>query len=364
MKMSLTYVKAECHCGSNQFKIPFLTSTLPLASDLCHCTSCRHITGELAVHCEIMRGTPLAVDSEEVEEKHKQASLSGLTKYNASKDLTRYFCTTCSAYMLYETASAQGTHWSVSTGVLERIEGIVKVGHHAFVGDTLDGGLADHYRALDGVELPRYELEEKDGKTLPLGWKSDALTQTTSSLDPATDKLAAYCHCKTISVYLARPTDPKDPSKWWVAPGKTAADPARFMCGHCLCRSCRLTSGSLIQSWVILAAANVVDASSGAPVVFAKVGSPEGEGRIAGMKQYCSSAGVYREFCGTCGASAFYWNEGGEKVDVGAGLLDEKDGGARAERFCFWYNRVIYPEDAIDKAGAEALKEGVKNSGA
>ncbi|KAF8155917.1 hypothetical protein B0H34DRAFT_513935 [Crassisporium funariophilum] len=64
--------------------------------------------------------------------------------------------------------------------------------------------------------------------------------------------------------------------------------------------------------------------------------------RIAGMMQYCSSAGVYREFCGTCGASAFYWNEGGKKMDVGAGLLGEKDGGARAKRCCFWYNRLMY----------------------
>ncbi|KAF8155924.1 Mss4-like protein [Crassisporium funariophilum] len=330
--MSLTYVNATCHCGLNQFKTPFLTSNLPFASDLCHCTSCRYITGELAVHWAVMHGKALDKDSEEGEEKHKEASLAGLTKYNASTNLTRYFCTTCSAYMLYEMTSAKKLLWSISTGVLEKVEGIVKAGYHIFVGDTLGGGLADHYRTIEGAELPRYESEE-GGKTLLNG----------PSLRPATNRITAFYHCKTISLVLIRSTNK---SKWAVQ-GKTATEPLRFVCGHCLCQSCRLTSVSLIQSWVFLHPSNVLNFSTNAPVVFAKDGSPEAAGRMKGVKQYSSSSGVYR--------NTF-------KVDVGAGLLDETDGGARAENFCFFNRHVMYPGGAIDKARFEALEEGVKSA--
>lgn len=373
MSDNLTYVKASCHCRANAFQIPFLTSKLPQGTDLCHCNACRHITGELAVHCAVLEGGPLSADSGVGD--HKPADLSNLTKYNASENITRYFCSTCSAYLFYE---VKGTdpHWSVSTGALERTEGIVKVGLHAFLADTLDGGLAHHYRQLNGVEIPRYEFDET-GKTLPLGWKAESLLKR-EGLPKAggedEERLNAYCHCKNISIYFTRAKQEvgKDPSKWWLVKGKDD-DPAsrvRFMSGHCFCTSCRTTSGSLIKSWVILPRANAIDARTSLPITFA---NDEPDKRPRGLKQYQSSAGTFREFCGTCGASAFYWSrsakngraldassEEPEVINVGAGLLDQENEGSRAEGWCFWFDRVIFGELGTDRAGMEALEAGVK----
>ena len=375
---TLTYVKASCHCKANVFQIPFLTSKLPQASDFCHCNACRHITGVFAVHCAIIEGQPLSADSGVG--NHKPADLSNLTKYNASENLTRYFCSTCAAYLFYETKGTIDPHWSVSTGALERTEGIVKVGYHAFLADTLDGGLAHHYRELNGVKIPRYEFDE-GGKTLPLGWKAESLLkkqELPKAGGEGEERLNAYCHCKNISFYFtrAKQEEAKDPSKWWLVEGKDD-DPTsrvRFMGGHCLCTSCRTTSGSLVKSCVILPRVNMIDAQTSLPVAFASPkDANEPSKRPQGLKQYQSSDKTFREFCGTCGASAFYWSrnansglvrdptsEEPEVVTVGAGLLDQEDGGARAEEWCFWFDKVIFGEEGIDKAGVEALEAGVK----
>jgi len=372
MAHTLTYVKASCHCGANAFQIPFLTSKLPQASDLCHCNACRHITGESAVHCAVLEGQPLSADSGAGD--HKPADLSNLIKYNASENITRYFCSTCSAYLLYE---IKGTdpHWSVSSGALERTEGIVKVGYHAFLADTLDGGLAHHYRVLNGVEIPRYEFDE-GGKTLPFGWIAESLLKKQQELPEAggegEERLNAYCHCRNISIYFTRAQqeETEDPPKWWLPKrkGDDPTSPMHFMSAYCLCTSCRTTSGSLLKSWVISPRMNAIDARTSLPVSF---NFPEDANapskRPPGLKQYQASKGKFYESCGTCGASAFYWIRDGDTsseepdvINVAAGLLDQEDGGSRAEGWCFWSDEVVEEEGSTDKAGVEALKAGVK----
>ena len=383
MSNSVTYVKASCHCGANTFQIPFLTSKLPQATSLCHCNACRHITGGLAVHTAVVEGQPLSADSGP--DAHKPADLSNLTKYNATEKATRYFCSTCSAYLLYEIKRTSDPLWCVSTGALERTEGIVKVGQHIFLADTLDGGLAHHYRELNGAEIPRYEFN-KGGKTLPLGWKAESLLKKQEPPKAGgedEERLNAYCHCKNISIYFtrAKKEEAQNPAQWWYVKGKDD-DPTsrvRFISGHCLCTSCRGTNGSLITSWVILPRVNTIDARTSLPVSFAfpkDANAPNK--RPQGLKQYQSSEGTYREFCGTCGANAFYWTKDTKRypgipdtpreepvvIDVGAGLLDQEDGGSRAEGWFSWYEKVMYSDLAVDKAGMEALVAGVSQASA
>jgi hypothetical protein len=118
---------------------------------------------------------------------------------------------------------------------------------------------------------------------------------------------------------------------------------------------------------------NAIDARTSLPVTFAfPKDANEPSKRPKGLKQYRSSNETFREFCGTCGASAFYWTrprnakdsrvsnpsaEEPDVIDVGAGLLDQEDGGSRVEGWCFWFDRVIFSEDGIDK---EALEASVK----
>jgi len=89
MSTFITYVKASCHCGANTFQIPFLTSKLPQASNLCHCNACCPTTGNLAVHSSIVEGQPLSADSGPG--VHKPADLSNLTKDNAQREFNPIF---------------------------------------------------------------------------------------------------------------------------------------------------------------------------------------------------------------------------------------------------------------------------------
>ncbi|KAF8882518.1 Mss4-like protein [Gymnopilus junonius] len=369
-EMSSTFVKASCKCGLNTFQIPFDTVKLPLTRSFCHCNSCRHITGQLMFQGAMFDGVPLTTDS--TSSSRKPADLSNLKTYKGDGSLfTRYFCKACGAHIVGSAEIDSVAYWAVSTGALERVDGIVKAGSHTFVSDTLDGGLAEHYRIVDGVTLPRYTTK-KNSATLHVGWSADSIGKKVKA-GGGQDHLAAYCHCKAISLRLTRVEEEltKDPMNWWAVAKKAdeATSLPKFMCGHCLCNSCRLTSGTIINSWVILPAVNVLNSYTGNPVTY----SPGSSGRIAGLQLYESSPGVFREACGTCGATIFLWytKKGhypmpidGEPVVVcvSAGLIDQEDGGTRAEQWCHWHEEVIHPEDAIDKAGLEALKKGVKTA--
>ena len=106
---------------------------------------------------------------------------------------------------------------------------------------------------------------------------------------------------------------------------------------------------------MIVPRVNVIDASTSASV------DPETTAtRPKGLKQYESSPGKFREFCGTCGATVFWWREGISHFDLSAGLVDQEAGGARAKKWLSWYDRIIHPKDAISPATLAALTEGVK----
>ena len=355
--MATTFVQSACHCGLNTFNVAFLTTSLPIPTDMCHCNTCRHNTGQMFVHGVTIHGDPLPVDAA----THTIADLRHLMVYNVSKSFRRYFCSKCSAYMFGQDLFEGGrSQWIVSTGVLARVEGILEVKHHSFLKDTHDGGIADQYREVNGISLPRYNLGSHDEETVPLGWKSDLLLQTQKA-QPITDSstLSAYCHCRSISLLLTMVTEITDPEKeWWFVPSTIKYPYVRYYGLHCTCNSCRLTSGSLIQSWVYLPRANIIDTRTSSPVIL----NPEhGESKMEGLLTYESSPGVFRASCGKCGAAIFYWNStrGADVIDVAAGLINEEQEGARAERWFGWATKIWCPEDALDKAGCSALEAGL-----
>jgi hypothetical protein len=253
----------------------------------------------------------------------------------------------------------------VSSGVLEKVEGVVKVGFHSFVEDTLDGGIADHYRTVDGVDLPRYKLGKDEGEAIPSEWKAPKVLKAQETRLGDEETLSAHCHCKAISLTLTGVTKISDPDlEWWLVPAKNEQSHVRYLGLQCVCNSCRLTSGSLIQSWVYLPRANVIDTHTSLPVVLEL---KEGESRTAGLSQYESSPGVYRESCATCGAKVFYWatgrKAGAEVLDVSAGLIDQEQEGARADRWFGWSSILSAPDDAIDTSVPVSLEDGMKASG-
>jgi hypothetical protein len=309
------------------------------------------------VHGATIHGDPLSVDAE----THTIADLQHLMVYNVSKSFKRYFCSKCCAYMFSRDLFQDGhSRWHVSTGVLERVVGILEVKYHSFLKDTHDGGIADQFREVNGISLPRYNLSSHDEETLPLGWKSDLLLQT-QKVHPITDSstLSAYCYCRSIDLSFTRVTEITDPEiERWLVPNTAKHPSIRYTGLHCACNSCRLTSGSLIESWVYLPRANIINARTSLPVI---LNPKDGESKMEGLLTYESSPGVFREYCGKCGAAIFYWKYSREAdvLDVAAGLIDEEQEGARAERWFGWAPRVGYAEDALDKAGCSALEAGL-----
>lgn len=90
----VTEVKAFCQCGINTFRVRFDQSLIPFSSELCHCNTCRHVTGEMAFYHVPIQGRPLvgSLGDTLVEERD-------LKGYRVSPDTVRYFCDRCSAKM-------------------------------------------------------------------------------------------------------------------------------------------------------------------------------------------------------------------------------------------------------------------------
>lgn len=434
--MALTYVNASCHCGLNAFCVAFKTASLPIVDDFCHCTTCRRVSGQLAIHQTAIVGPPLTREPSRRQSRSHSASrnasrtrqgsdqglhhpqsngsvngngdaagthakstlltpptievtsapdapydLTDLTKYETySLNVTRYFCSSCSALLFWvpHRSSEKEEYWAVSVGALERTDGIVNLGYHIWVGDTLDRGLADHLRTVDGVQLTLFK-EGPGSEELPIDWTA-AQQPNADISDAEEDLLRGHCHCGTIKFDITRPTDasylPSAPypdllyshstshlskisnlhdEKWWLRPANSST-PTKYLAGHCMCNTCRLTSGFEIHSWGFIPLANIVSPETRLPLCLAHE-----DKRPAGLKQYITSTGKYREFCGKCGATVFSWQiDNADLISVSVALLDDKSG-ARAEGWLEWYKkRVSFKEKALSQSIAKGLEETMK----
>ena len=295
-------------------------------------------------------------------------------KISDSTELTRFFCINCGAH-LFHRVGGESPYWRVAAGALDKTEGIVEIGSHIYVASTLDGGLADHLKEIGGVELSRYSKGSKSD-TVALGWHGQLE-------DEGEAQLQAYCHCGAVKFAITRPSPesflptasypdllfPYDVThlsilqntlddKWWLRP-VDADTPTKYLAGHCMCTFCRLSSGFQIQSWAFIPLVNIVQPHTSIPIKLRVE-----EERPKGLKQYISSPGRYREFCGTCGATVFWWDlQRPDLIDVSVGLFDEAQNGARAEVWFEWHRgRVSFSEKALSPANAKSLLAGLNRN--
>lgn len=360
-------VSANCLCGRNEQEVE-LACDLPVPRIACHCNICRHTTGALFASC-----LPLATQPQ---------SLVHLTQYPSSNGLSRYFCKHCGSHQyIQHTEPLQHENWDVCAGAVEKRlagakslkdTGLVDFQQHEFVADTTDGGLAPALAQINGHAVSLFaEGPTGDSWTFVSGnlavgpHSGEEVEAAISDQTPGRDRLKASCHCGGIQYCVTRPkvdshafsapwpdllvpyhssssANPDD-VKWWLRG-------AKYLAGTCTCRSCRLGLGFPIQAWAFIPEVNLCQ-PDGSPIDFA----------AGTLLSFESSPGVFRYFCRTCGATAFWRSSARpDLVDVSVGLLRAPEG-SLARTWLEWHtDRVSFREETLDEPLVEALEVGLK----
>ena len=338
-------LKLACLCRQVRTHIDISRDDIPLQASICHCNACRHASGLL---CTTLCPLPATLSPLKV---------NGTCSYEiVSSRRTVFFCTRCGA-SIYE-SNEDATNILLYTGILE-IEDpeLVEFTSQCCGKETRDGGLSTCFNFPGCDETDHCILHEKTGVTD----QSRRLENDEQGMD-----IKASCYCGGVQFIVTWPseasTQPSSPypdllhsyhsgsskneedAKWWLR-----ANGTRYLAGTCACRSCRLASGNEVQTWAFIPKVNLRQ-MNGDPIGFA----------MSKLEQYSSSTGVYRNFCGTCGATVFWHNdERPDLIDVSVGLLNAPSG-ARAEELLEWATeRVSFQEEAQNKALISMLCEGL-----
>lgn len=320
----------HCHCKLASYTLSIPSSSLPLSSAFCHCTSCRHVTGQPA-------GSFAALPPEIT------LDVTPLTRYASSDWYTRYFCPQCGAHVV----NFAGVTWRVCTGLLDRMEEKVLERNHIFVEDTVDGGMS--------VWLPSLVAFPKGGDDEARGKVGTYFVPQPRAQEEGAETVVASCHCGGVRFMLTQPEDGGEAApdvgrgdgRWWLRDG----DRRRYAAVLDACESCRRTTGIEVVAWAHVPRVNVrmLDGS------LFEVGAGT-------IRSYQSSSGICRDFCGACGAAVFFRKDGrdGEVWDVAVGLL-EAESGARAEGWLGWDADVCFGEEAVGPGMVAMLEEGLRS---
>lgn len=356
-------VNITCLCGKSEGTVSVASQSLPVETLLCHCNICRYTSGIMCVSYLTLASPP--------------GWEASLITYQSSAKMQRKFCVTCGAHVFAYDSNLD--EWYVATGVIETLDQrpagcmmqATKHVKHEYVSDTLDGGLAPCLATISGRQLT-FHAQGADEEPMRLNIDGHpTLVLGSSGLqapDPSTsqDHLGASCHCGGVQFKLSRPNDGsrqlsspwpdllvpyhsgspenEEDIKWWLRSGNK-----KYLAGTCACRSCRLASGFSIQAWAFVPKSNITT-TDGRPLSFS----------LGTLRQYESTHGIYREFCGKCGATVFWHcDQRPDLLDVSVGLLRAEEG-SRAEKWLEWWRkRVSFREDAIDTELVHALESGL-----
>jgi hypothetical protein len=348
-------VNASCHCKTHTYSFPIPLSHLPLRGSHCHCNQCRHGGGVLfASYARLPPSVPLPYSPE-------SPAPSTLQVYQTIPQVKRYFCRKCGTHLFYcskSDAAPETENWSVATGAISKTgDGIVEYKWHEHVQvSTQEDGI--DFIALLNDKLPRYPTDESDRKP-PL---TDAeimafleiarpprFTSTSTGNTVANDPsklIEISCRCGSVRALLSRPLAHPE-NKWLQSFATTSTN--TWKGSHCICQSCRLSSGYPVMSWIFPSHEHLQWLPSPNPAPL-----PPGKGgdykAAAGMSYWRSSVDVERSFCATCGATVLY------EVDDRPGLYDLAVGllvtnsragdGLMLREWVQWEPQIDYCEDA------------------
>ncbi|PVH95666.1 hypothetical protein DM02DRAFT_600523 [Periconia macrospinosa] len=358
---------ARCHCTSQpriSFTVP--TSDLPLPAYFCHCGVCRRTHGTLADnHVKAAEVTGVDVEDGEDEEGLK---IRGMKAYRSS---VGYFCQTCGAHVFDRT---QGEIWYyISISSIDAPESVWDIHSHYHVGSIGDGGMANWIRSIDG---------RREVRALQTQQQQRRQQEQEGEEDKKHDFIKAQCHCKGVTFYILRPPPPSssaepkpddDEDSMSIMPASlTPRDPTKWYALLDMCTTCSLVSACAVVAWCFpLASRILIPAWRTWQPLTSLFGT---------LKQYTSSNGIRRTFCGACGAVVSYECEDRAGiVDVAVGILrgeeeeeewvgrdrrgKGKRDGALALSWLEWRTgKVGFREDAIERGWGDlfgGLEEGL-----
>ncbi|KAF2450463.1 hypothetical protein P171DRAFT_516334 [Karstenula rhodostoma CBS 690.94] len=322
-----------CLCG--QISLPGTSlshPTFPLPSTICHCNPCRYTSGGLLPAFACLDSAPPL----EIKEK--------LAKYQFTPSCVRYFCKKCGCQCFVEHPQAE-EEWFCTAGMIEidgkeegRAEGakeVVQLTGHMYIDDLRDGGVVPVFLPITATGASEPELYcARDGTSKLSQQDLDNAVQT-SHQHPTPgpeDRLEARCHCGGVDLRIKRAEYDAEPEG--VRNLMSRDDPHRYLARFCACRSCRLSMGFSLCPWTYVALSSVINAKTSQPVLFGADAEKEGANEGLKLQHHQSSDGVWRSFCGGCGASVFYYTSDESRsnvVDVAVGILRAKSGSLARE---------------------------------
>lgn len=350
----------------------------PVSSHMCHCNTCRWMTGNLLVSCPALTAAP------------SMASLARCTTYASSPQFSRYFCSRCGCHCFVQDVSqktspssgseVEEVEWYANAGIIERdpaqiqpdevwAEDLVTTAEHYYIADTVDGSILPRLSTLGGIDIPLYmgppgdqSLKTSVDEVLRLG--ADRNAKSTP------EDLKAECRCGSISFSIRRPNYAVDDQG--VPPRHIGRDKTKYPAYFCACRYDRAGTGAwFVQPWTYVPPSNItftdhdedsnLTKTTTLSEIFHTTASTTSRSSSATaissrMTHYRSSHDSTRSFCSTCGATVFYMNDGRPSLaNVAVGIL-RADEGALARDWLEWvWGRVVCPEYATERILLEAL---------
>ncbi|KAI3573942.1 Mss4-like protein [Fusarium oxysporum f. sp. albedinis] len=353
---------AQCLCKAHTFDTQVPRSKLPLEGSMCHCTSCRNLTGAMYSSDVDWPGPADRVLN------------SDLKHYIFSTNVSVFFCGTCSTPMFWnEHYADRPQNLSAFTGALKKIEvkELIRFTKQIFLGDTNDGGVSPWLQnpSLDGTKPRLWRGRPDRSEELSDDWAANQEASRTESAQR--EDIPLHCRCKGVDLVF-RPSNvdfstmDADSMPAYIDPKShkhlTTLDP---------CNSCRLSVGIDMMSWTfaLLKQIDFPGKSKGSSFPRSThelkdaVQNSDRDPQYGTLAMYRSSPDVQRYFCSRCSASIFYAvDDRPDLVDVAVGLLHAPEG-ARAESILAWHLGAKMMGEEEHKGGwREGFVKAVKDT--
>ncbi|KAJ3520666.1 hypothetical protein NM208_g13618 [Fusarium decemcellulare] len=336
MEDSQVTLTARCLCNTHVFESITPKSSLPLAASVCHCTSCRHLTGALCLVCALW--------------PNENEDLSCLKRYSFSPNIDIFSCAKCSTQLFCRDVHTLVPE--VLTGALDNTDKLIKYDRHIFVGDTKDGGSSIWFRKnVDGEPIKTWDQHANESKELLELWP--ASPQNTIDQPVSSELVPIWCHCRGVQLFLESGHDliggtskiPSNPPDLKTGKYITSLD---------ACDSCRLCLGADLICWTFVPMDHILPSAeaTSSDLRFHNISELQDavarkDPQLGTLSIYKSSENVARYHCSSCSATLFYTEQGRPgQVDIAIGVLDHPSG-ARAEGLLSWdYSHVDHEQDA------------------